>query len=346
MTMRVPTTASTAAGTEAQAASVTRGESDSRRVPFTAPCIDPPRAVLSVAPRGSAVGYSRAVLLRLSHRVSVPERLLVASAVGYVLVFAALAAYGEPNRGIGGLLYLPVILAALATGPAWGAGAGLLAIAVYSAGMSVGPAPDWNHVFSVGEAIRLLSFVATGAIVGYFARRTRRMMGHSLHLLDELLVLAERDLTTGPSSARGLEAAVNRRLGENRPFVLLVGAGPETVHPLRLDEELRRVASLLTAQLERGDELSIVGQRHFALLLPCAQADAAAAASRLERALDAEGCRITFGSAMHPGDGADLLSLFHAATERLYARKLVRGEWQPTAVSAGLVQDLRRASSS
>ena len=285
--------------------------------------------------------------LRLFYRISVPERLLVASAVGYVAVFGALAEYGEPGRGIGGFLYLPVILAALATGPAWGAGAGVLAIAVYSAGMSLGPAPDWNHVFSVNEAIRLLSLVAAGAIVGYFARRTRRMMGHSLHLLDELLVLAERDLTTGISSARGLEAAVNRRLVGKRPFVLLVGAGPETVHPLRHGEELRRVSSLLTARLEHGDELALVGQRHFALLLPCAHAgDAGAAASRLERALDAEGCRITFGWAMHPGDGADLLSLFHAAAERLYARKLVRGEWEPTAASAGLVQELRRASSS
>src|SRR4051794_41890555 len=132
MTMRVPTTASTAAGTEAQAASVTRGESDSRRVPFTAPCIDPPRAVLSVAPRGSAVGYSRAVLLRLSHRVSVPERLLVASAVGYVLVFAALAAYGEPNRGNGGPAFLPLVLPAAPNRPALGGGAGVPASARHS----------------------------------------------------------------------------------------------------------------------------------------------------------------------------------------------------------------------
>src|SRR4051812_27713582 len=191
---------------------------------------------------------------------------MLAAAVGYVAIFWALQQFGEPGRGIGGLLCLPVIFAALGTGPAWGAAAGVLAIGVYSAGTSVGPAPDWNQVFSLGEAIRLLSFVAAGASVGYFARRTRRMMGDSLHLLDELLILAERDLTTGISSARGLEAAVNRRLAEQRPFVLLLGAGPETVHPLRRDEELRRVASLLSSQVERGDEIARVGNRHFALL--------------------------------------------------------------------------------
>jgi GGDEF domain-containing protein len=286
-------------------------------------------------------------VLRLLHRASVPERLLLASAVGYVAVFAALAELGEPNRGIGGILYLPVICAALATGPLGGATAGLAAVAVYSLGMSLGPDPEWNQVLSVGEAVRLASFVAAGAIVGYFARRTRRMMGHSLHLLDELMALAERDLTTGLSTARGLEAAVNRRIEEKRPFVVLVGTGPETVRPLRRDEELRRVGSLLSKQTQRRDELALVGERHFALLLSCAQAaDAETAAAGLERGLDEQSCRMTFGYAMFPADGDDLLSLFHVAAERLCARQLVRGEWEPTAASAGLVVELRRASSS
>ena len=40
-------------------------------------------------------------------------------------------------------------------------------------------------------------------------------------------------------------------------------------------------------------------------------------------------------------DGGDELSLLQAASERLHARRIVRGEWKPTAASAGLVDVLR-----
>ena len=36
--------------------------------------------------------------------------------------------------------------------------------------------------------------------------------------------------------------------------------------------------------------------------------------------------RITFGWAVYPTDGENALSLYRAADERLYARKLVRGQ--------------------
>jgi hypothetical protein len=39
-----------------------------------------------------------------------------------------------------------------------------------------------------------------------------------------------------------------------------------------------------------------------------------------------EGSPITFGWAVYPTDGENALSLYRAADERLYARKLVRGE--------------------
>ena len=38
-----------------------------------------------------------------------------------------------------------------------------------------------------------------------------------------------------------------------------------------------------------------------------------------------------------PGDGTDVLALFHAAGTKLSARRFVRGEWRPSAESAGLV---------
>jgi hypothetical protein len=49
---------------------------------------------------------------------------------------------------------------------------------------------------------------------------------------------------------------------------------------------------------------------------------------------------MTFGWAAYPQDGKDALALFRAADERLYARKIVRGEWTPSAASAGLVEEL------
>ena len=41
---------------------------------------------------------------------------------------------------------------------------------------------------------------------------------------------------------------------------------------------------------------------------------------------------MTFGWAVFPGDGENALSLYRAADERLYARKLVRGERASRAV--------------
>ena len=53
-------------------------------------------------------------------------------------------------------------------------------------------------------------------------------------------------------------------------------------------------------------------------------------AARLERVLASQGSQITFGWAVFPSDGENALSLYRAADERLYARKLVRLE-QPEA---------------
>ena len=271
-----------------------------------------------------------------------PERLLVASAVGYALVFGAVVLFDEPGRAIGHGFYLPVILAALATGPFWGAAGGLLAVGLFWFGLYLGGNGGWSHMLSIGGGVRFFSFVLVGATVGYFARRARRMMGDSLHVLDELLALAARDLETGISSADGFESAVNRRLYGQRSFVLLVGDRPEPGADGD-DAALRAVAARLHSVLDPDDELGRIGGSRFAVLRPCRNgAEARAASARLERALDDAGCRMSFGCAMYPSDGSDLLSLYHVAGERLYARMSVRGEWRPTATSAGLVEDLER----
>ena len=54
---------------------------------------------------------------------------------------------------------------------------------------------------------------------------------------------------------------------------------------------------------------------------------------------------ISVGASLYPTDGRTAEQLFHAADERLYARQIVRGEWEPTPASAGLVDDLRQLRS-
>ena len=54
--------------------------------------------------------------------------------------------------------------------------------------------------------------------------------------------------------------------------------------------------------------------------------EAAALAAKLEGAMARQESRITFGWAVYPADGENALSLYRAADERLYARKLVRGQ--------------------
>ena len=68
---------------------------------------------------------------RLFDGITIPQRLLLASAFVYGAVFAGLLAYGRPGTGIGGGFYVAVILAGAATSPIPGALAGALALFLY-----------------------------------------------------------------------------------------------------------------------------------------------------------------------------------------------------------------------
>ena len=63
--------------------------------------------------------------------ITIPQRLLIASAVVYGVVFALLVEYGRPGLGIGEGFFVAVILAAAATDAFAGALAGLLALFLY-----------------------------------------------------------------------------------------------------------------------------------------------------------------------------------------------------------------------
>ena len=242
--------------------------------------------------------------------------------LAFLAVFVLFACFERPGLGFGHLYYLPIALLALATGPFVGAVGGVVAAGLYAAGLVLNP-----HVTSVDAweptLIRLATFVAIGAIVGWFALSKRQLVA-------ELQILATRDTLTGLPNTRAFESAIGRRLQSRKPFALLIGdldalSRINEEHGLHEgDEMLRRLAELLGRGLEADDDIARVGSDEFALLTGLPH-DPAKLAGRLERRLGEEGCAITFGWACFPREGDNALSLYRAANERLYVRKLARG---------------------
>ncbi len=73
------------------------------------------------------------------------------------------------------------------------------------------------------------------------------------------------------------------------------------------------------------DEVARVGGDEFAVLVDCRGVDdASRLAVRLERLLEGSGVKLTFGWSAFPQEGENALSLYRAADERLYARRLLR----------------------
>ena len=284
---------------------------------------------------------ARLAAVRRSLALSLPQQLLLGAAVSFVSSFMLLLEYWRPGGGIGSSLYLAIVLAAMATGPLAGAAVGAFAALLYWTALIGGHGQPFSDVLSVAGAVHLSNFVVVGVIVGYFARQSRLMLGKSLHVLEDLLDLARRDVVTATANAAGFEAAAAARLRERRPFALLIGSPPEPPRRRRQDEDnLRRIASVLDEHLDEDDQLARIGQAEFALLVSCRHTEEARQIGpRLERALDAAGLRMTFGWAA-TSDGASVLELYAAAAGRLYARRAARNEWNPTPVSAALVDDL------
>lgn len=127
----------------------------------------------------------------LWRRVSIPQALLIASAFAYGGVFALIVAFGRPGLGIGQAFYVPVILAAAATTPAFGAVAGAGALFLYELGMRTRTGLSWSDFTDRQALIRLASYVAAGCVAGFLAVRARRMLAQALSVLDELVELAQ-----------------------------------------------------------------------------------------------------------------------------------------------------------
>jgi diguanylate cyclase (GGDEF)-like protein len=252
--------------------------------------------------------------------------LLVGSALAaYAIIFATIVLFEVPGLGLPHFFYLPVAALALTGGVRRGIAAGLIASALFTAAVTLNSAvPTAQQIMSLTTPIRLVTYTVMGALIGWFA-------AHDRELVNRLQILAERDFLTGLPNTRAFEAAMARRFGLGRPFMLLLGDmdGLKQINDTKGHAEgndaLRRLADMLGSVLRPEDEVARVGGDEFAVITASGAEEAVNVAGRLESVLESQGVGITFGWALYPIDGENALSLYRAADERLYARKLVRG---------------------
>jgi len=257
------------------------------------------------------------------------RRVLTAASVAcFVAVFAAFAAFERPGTGIGHGYYVAIVLGGMAWGRLGGVLAGLVATALYSVGVYTNPRVP-THFPPESTAIRLVTYVLVGALIGYYASRSRTLLAQAEELTRELRLLARRDFVTGLPNQRAFEVAANRSIDAGAPFALVVcdlAPGSALLEP---GERILELAERLWGVVDGGADVSRIGDEQLGVLAPVADAgEAAQVATRVEHVL---GGGATAGWATFPRDGRDALGLYNAANERLYARKIARGEWAPAA---------------
>jgi diguanylate cyclase (GGDEF)-like protein len=266
--------------------------------------------------------------------LSARQFLFACSAASFVVVFGVFLLYETQGLGLAHFYYLSIALMAMVAGPRIGAAAGIAATALYVCGVILNANIPSTDVLTGSTVIRGVTYVSIGTLIGFFASRNRAM-------LEQFRILAERDVLTGLPNTRAFEAAITKRLESGKPFALLLAdmdalkelnqeAGPSAGN-----EALRRVADRLSRSLAAEDQIARVGSDEFAVLASASTLDEASELStRLEWVLSSQGTKATFGWAVHPQEGENALALYRAASERLYARKVMRGYLRPAAPRA------------
>lgn len=255
---------------------------------------------------------------------ALPNRLLVLlSVLFFVGVFGAFVLFERPGLGIGHFFYVAIALLALAIGPWYGAAGGVVATGLFSLAVTLNHDVPTYELVTVSTPIRLVTYVSIGALLGWFA-------SHYKTALAELQVLAERDWLTGLPSMRGFEKAIDGRLATGKPFGLVLASvdGFEQMTSRSgtvADDALRNVAEALGTALLPEDDIARIGGAEFAILCNVDSVlEASRYANRIEQAVASAPHPVTVGWAGSPSEGRNALSLYRAADERLYARRLLR----------------------
>lgn len=250
---------------------------------------------------------------------------LIGAAIAlYGVIFCSFLVFEVPGLGIGHFYYIPIALVALASGPGWGAIAGLVGSALWASGVVLNPHIPSAEVLTSSTVIRLATYTGIGALVGWFARDNRT-------LVQRLRVAADRDFLTNLLNARAFDRSLAERLEAGDAFGLILGDmdGLKEVNDQEGHAEgndlLRRTGDMLKGALAESDVLARVGGDEFAVLTPESDTEAIRAlCGRLTTALAGEAVSMSFGWSVSPRDGDNALLLFRAADERLYAQKLIR----------------------
>lgn len=261
---------------------------------------------------------------QLRHR----RLLLGVAAACYAGVFASFAVFERSGLGIGHFFYVAIVVAAMATGVLGGAVAGLVATALYALGVYLNSHLPTGTIPTESTAIRLVTYSLVGGLIGYYASHSRALLARADALTDELRALARRDFVTGLPNQRAFEIAVNARIEEGRPFVLVVCDLPPV--PRGADERNQALAfgERLSGAVAPESDVARIGNGQFAAVVPAGEEQAGGVTDRVEVAIGSRGRRGTVGWSTFPRDGADALGLYTSAAERLYARKISRGEWE------------------
>ena len=251
--------------------------------------------------------------------------LLLGATAAYYVIFLGLLFLESPGIGLGHFFYVPIAVIAIARGSRGGAAAGVFATGLYTIAVVANANLPTVELLTVSTPIRLVAYVMTGALIGWFAEQNRE-------LIDRLEVLVTRDKLTGLPNARGFEVEVDKRFAAQEPFAILLGdldglreLNSEDGHG-EGDLVLVRLADTLGRMLGPEERIARVGGDEFAILATVrGKAAAGERANRLEQRLTEHGLEVTFGWAAYPDEGSNALGLIRIADERLYARKLVRG---------------------
>ena len=252
--------------------------------------------------------------------------LFLASLGCYAVVFVLYRLFERPGLGLGHLYYVAIVLAAIAGGTAIGASAAVLATILYAIGVYWNPHVPVATLPTVATGIRLVSYVLVGTLIGYYASRSRALLTRSNELTEELQILARRDYVTGLPNQRAFEVAVNERLEAGRPFALVLCQIPPPPASTATVDWLLAIGERLMYAMPAEADVSRISDHQFAVLVALGDGQSAASMTvTVERALH-EFSHPVAGWGAYPADDSDALGLFTAASERLYARSIARGE--------------------